>query len=141
MFFKLEPEVAGELGENTELDASTHPPVVRKLHYHMDFWLGDDLLETFPCFLASDRLRAVLENMDATGIAFDVVEVTFGEDFHDRYPGGTLPRLNWLKPIGVAGKDDFGLVHPAYLIVSARVWEAMQAHARLDHCEVEPYGV
>ena len=139
MFYKLEPEVSGELGENTELDASTHPPIVSKLHYAMDFWLGDDLLETFPCFLATDKLRTVLDSINVTGVAFDDVEVTFGEDFHERYPGGPLPRLHWMKPIGVPCKDDFGLIHPAYLIGSARVWEAMQEGANLTHCLAEPH--
>ena len=139
MFYKLEPEVSGEMGGNTELDVSTHPPKVSKLHYHLDFWLGDDLLETFPCFLVTDKLRAVIEEMKATGAAFGEVEVSFGEEFRERYPGGPLPRLSWLKPIGVPCRDDFGLVDTASLVVSERLWDAMRARANLSHCEAEPY--
>ncbi|APF85630.1 hypothetical protein HI806_01945 [Ralstonia solanacearum] len=54
-YFFLEPEVAGALGENTVLDASTHPPRVEKLHFEFSGWLGDAILESFPCVIATLR--------------------------------------------------------------------------------------
>ena len=32
----VEPEVAGGLGQGTEMDTSVHPPVVRKLQYELE---------------------------------------------------------------------------------------------------------
>lgn len=43
-YFYIEPEVAGGLGRNTVMNRAVHPPVVSKLHYHFDGWLGDVLL-------------------------------------------------------------------------------------------------
>ena len=57
MFHTLEPEVAGGFGEQTILDNSTHPPDVKWLHYVLDGWLGDDILESFPCYIVTERLR------------------------------------------------------------------------------------
>lgn len=138
-FYKLEPEVAGTLGLNTEMDTSTHPPVVSKLHYDMDIWLGDDLLETFPCYLVTDKLRRVIEEMGATGAAFDEVEVVFTEEFDERHPVHTRPVLSWLKPVGLPGEDDIAIVPPSRLIVSERMWEAMKARTSVNHCDVEDY--
>jgi len=55
-YFKVEPEIAGDFGDNTVLDTSTHPPKVHKLHYEIETWLGDPILETFLCFVTTDEL-------------------------------------------------------------------------------------
>lgn len=47
MFRYIEPEVAGGLGEETQMDSTVHPPLVKKLHLEFEGWLGDDILETF----------------------------------------------------------------------------------------------
>ena len=75
-YFCIEPEVAGGLGQNVEMDRSVHPPVVDKLHYEFDGWLGDELLETFPCFIVTEGAMKRLQLIHATGIKFDQAEVT-----------------------------------------------------------------
>ncbi len=55
-YFVLEPEVAGQLGEQTVMDRSTHPPTIEKLHFVFDGWLGDDIVATFPSFWVSKNL-------------------------------------------------------------------------------------
>ena len=57
MYYFIEPEVAGGWGGNTIADTSVHPPKISKLHYQFDGWLGDDLLESFPCFIVSESLK------------------------------------------------------------------------------------
>ena len=41
----VEPEVAGGVGPHTVMDRRAHPPVVTKLHYEFEVWLGDELLK------------------------------------------------------------------------------------------------
>lgn len=53
-FYILDPEVAGGLGTQTEIDSSVHPPLVKRLHYELDAWMGDDLVQTFPCYLVTN---------------------------------------------------------------------------------------
>ncbi|MFY9952572.1 MAG: hypothetical protein WAK54_05070, partial [Bradyrhizobium sp.] len=72
-YFFVEPEVAGGLGPLTVMDTTTHPPIVSKLHYHFDGWLGNVLLETFPCFIVTDGARQALQAIGATGAKFDEV--------------------------------------------------------------------
>lgn len=70
-FFLVEPEVAGGLGKYTIMDRNTHPPIVSKLHYQFDGWLGDVLLESFPCFIVTEAAKLKLQAVGATGIRFD----------------------------------------------------------------------
>ena len=52
-YYILEPEVAGGFGENTIMDPTSRPPRVTRFHYEFDGWLGDELLETVACFIAT----------------------------------------------------------------------------------------
>lgn len=67
-YYMIEPEVAGEIGENTiydnydEIINQKKKPIISHLHYIFDGWLGDELLEVTPCFLISERLKKEIEN-------------------------------------------------------------------------------
>ena len=56
-YWLVSPEVAGELGDGTVMDTAVHPPWVSRLHHRFQGWLGDDLLECFPCFLTTARIE------------------------------------------------------------------------------------
>lgn len=75
-FWSLEPEVAGELGDESVLDTTVHPPRVFKLQYRFIGWLGDDLLETFPCYIVTESLASALLSARLTGFELDEVELT-----------------------------------------------------------------
>jgi hypothetical protein len=117
-FFYIEPEVAGGLGKNAVMDPSVHPPIVSKLHYEFDGWDGDALLTTFPCFIVTEAAKKKLQSAGLTGIRFDTVEVTTSGFFQDRYPNRQLPKFFWLKIMGTAGQDDFGIAKDLRLVVS-----------------------
>lgn len=138
MFFTLEPEVAGNLGPGTVMDTTTHPPTVERLNYEFEGWLGDELVESFPCYLVSDHLRRLIEAARPTGCAFADAEITTSDEFAERHPDIVLPRFTWLRVTGRAGRDDFGLSAGHRLVVSARLLEAMRQSA-LEHCDVEPF--
>jgi hypothetical protein len=100
MYFSLEPEVAGSLGKNTVIDTEVHPPSVKHLHYELDGWLGDDLLESFPCYIATDRFRCAILDVAGTGYSFAEVEISISDQFHELYPSRELPVFWWLKISG-----------------------------------------
>jgi hypothetical protein len=131
-YYTLEPEVAGGLGRNTVMDRSVHPPMVERLHYELAGWLGDDLLETFPCFIVTNCLRERIADAGLTGTEFAPAEVTASQQFRDLYPTRDVPGFVWLKPTGRAGRDDFGMSHDHRLVVSARALKVLS----LLHCRV-----
>ena len=135
-FFNLEPEVAGGLGKNTILDRSNHPPLVHNLHYVFDGWLGDALLEGFPCFIITEPAMQKLQGAGVTGVKFAPVEVSTSEEFQDFYPNRKLPTFLWMQVGGVSGRDDFSIGKDFRLVVSDRVLQILReigiSHASIN---------
>lgn len=125
-FFYIEPEVAGGLGEHTVMDVSIHPPMVSRLHLQFDGWLGDVLLESFPCFVVTVRAADALVAAGLSGFELGPVETTTSDTFGRLYPDRLLPALAWLKPTGAAGRDDFGLAPDGRLMTSKRATELLR---------------
>lgn len=137
-YFYIEPEVAGGMGKNTVMNRGVHPPIVSKLHYHFDGWLGDQLLESFPCFIASELVKQRIQEARFTGMDFDQVEITVSEQFQELYPNRQLPKFVWLKVEGIAGQDDFGTAPDARLIASERALELLQGLG-ISHASVTEF--
>ena len=137
MFYKLEPEEAGHLDLETDIDTSVRPPVVHALHYVFDGWLGDDLISSFPCFIVTRRLQKLLESASASGCRFCPVQVSRSEQFEELHPGRELPGFSRILADGIARRDDFATSSTGgALIVSERILQVMLKGARLDHCIV-----
>lgn len=119
MFRYVQPAVAGFWGEQTLVDMSVHPPIVHQLDYQFDGWLGDDILETFPCFIVSERLRGAIEDQEFTGVVFDKVIISRGKSLPEDL---ILPTFYWLKVVGTPRQDDFAIAEDYRLIVSHAVY-------------------
>jgi len=101
--------------------------------------LGDDLLESFPCYIITERLEKKLLGTDATGYELGDAEVTKSEFFKDMYPKAPpLPKFFWLKIIGEPGVDDFGYSNDYRLVVSEAVLRMLQS-LNLKHCEIQEF--
>lgn len=139
MYFYIEPEVNGGLGCNTVFDTSLNPPRVLKLHCQFDGWQGDDLIEYSPCFIISQFLATEIQLEQLTGFQLDAVEISKSEQFMAICPEKELPNLYWLKVVGRAGKDDFGLAWNSRLVVSYKALKAMKTKGKLDAAKLEQY--
>jgi hypothetical protein len=137
-YYILDPEVPGELGSKTKLDTSTHPPRVSALNYELNNWLGDDLFQSFPCFVVTNRLRQKLESHKATGIKFAELELTLSDNFRELHPNTKAPECSWLKVVGKAGEDDFGLSSDFRLVVSESALSVLKTF-QLENCEVKTW--
>ena len=135
-YYMLEPEVADGLGQNTRLDTSIHPPRVNQLHYEFIGWLGDELLESFPCFIVTAQLGEDFLNASLTGFNLDQVEVSPTPEFSELYRQKKLPEFRWLQINGQAGIDDFGNTPDGRLIVSESTKAILDRHL-LSNCRIE----
>lgn len=124
--FIVEPEVAGGLGENTVLAQGRHPPIVERLHYAFDGWLGDVLLETYPAFIVTEEARRALVQGGVSGARFEAVEVSLSDRFLESNPGVTLPPFVRLCPEGVGGRDDVATDAGGRLILSRRALDILE---------------
>lgn len=139
-FFTLDPEVAGGFGEDTDLDATVHPPRVFRLHYHFEGWLGDELLTTFPCYIVTARLMNALHALGPTGCSFAPVRTTTSEQFHQLFFGTKLPEFWWMKVEGRPGQDDVALSGPPeyLLVVSEPILECLRRH-NIAQCTIADF--
>jgi hypothetical protein len=135
--WRVSPEVAGELGENTLMDSSIHPPRVSHLHYRFEGWLGDDLLQTFPCFLVSASLAEALERAGLVGIEVAQAEVSLSPEFKELYPGRSIPDFRWLKITSKERDADFWVTPDFELEVSDRALHVLRTFS-LAHALIEP---
>ncbi|WDY55719.1 hypothetical protein [Pseudomonas sp. PSKL.D1] len=138
MFYYVESEVAGALGKGTLIDTSCHPPIVNILEYEFYGWLGDALLESFPCFVITDELAATLLSCNFTGFEVGTVTITASEQFKQFYPAHALPAFVRLNVHGIAGHSDFGTAADGRLVVSARALKVLEQFA-LNHAEIDPF--
>lgn len=141
MFYELAPEVAGHLGPETVIDRSPHPPIVHAVQYEFDGWPVDDLIEAFPCFIMTDKMKTLIEGARASGCSFGPVKVTTSEQFEeleeleDFQPPRELPPFSWLIVNGTARRDDFGISATGSLIVSERILQVLK-RGRLENCDI-----
>lgn len=137
MHYFIEPEVAGGWGDGTVADRTTHPPGVSKLHYQFDGWLGDELLESFPCFLVTENLKNNLILANLTGFEIDDVEVSKSEDFFAEDKFSNLENFFWLKITGREESFDFYLAPDHRLVASEAALKVLQNH-RISHADIIP---
>ena len=133
MGYVLEPLVAGQLGERSELDTSTHPPGVRYVDYVLDPPTEEDLIESFPVFLVSEELAAALTAADLSGFRLDDAEVRRSDQY--ALLRGDLPHKSyrWLR-VDSSGAADCWLDARYRLCVSDR-WYAVISLHRIDGCD------
>ncbi|BFO64213.1 hypothetical protein [Chryseobacterium sp. KCF3-3] len=136
MYKLIEPEVAGSLGDQTQIDNSFFPPLIKNLHYEFEGWLGDDLVESFPCYIVTERLRKGIESKQLSGISFDQVLVSKSETFLELYPDRELPNFFWAKINGESNKDDFFITKKNILAISEKAYSLLKGY-NIDQADVE----
>ncbi|MEY9418059.1 hypothetical protein ABIF69_004501 [Bradyrhizobium japonicum] len=147
--FRLSPEVAGQLGSRTIMRPCADPnavPEVERLEYVFDGWLGDDLIESFPCFIATERLASALAGEKLTGLRLEEAQVGKSEQFRELYPRRKLPPFKWLLPLGQVrlvksafrqwSGEDLCLAQRAELVVSERALAVLRKF-QIDNCDIE----
>jgi hypothetical protein len=138
-YYTIEPEVAGGMGKNTLMNRDVHPPSVSRLHYHFDGWLGDVLLESFPCFIVTDAARNRLQSARLSGVCFDQVEITTSEQFKELHSNRQLPTFVWLRVDGKPGHEDFGSAIDGKLVVSENALVVLR-ELGIAHALVTEFG-
>jgi len=138
-YYYIEPEVSGELGDKAIIDTSQFPPLISKLHYQFEGWLGDELLELFPCFIVTKTLMEKLSLESLSGFQSRNVIVSKSEQFEELYPSKKLPHFFWLQVSGKAGNDDFGIAEDNRLVVSRLALDLLKK-GQLNNADIEEYN-
>ena len=149
--YLLEPEVAGELGDNTVFEnfdsvrLNGDRPKVTHLHYTFTGWLGDELLECTPCFIVTEGLAKAIKESKLNGYTFKDVEISVEDEFVELYPNTKLPVFKRLLPQGSVEVDgdnfkawtghDFCISQKSYLVVTEKALDTLKSH-KIDNCDI-----
>lgn len=145
--YRLNPEVAGEIGENSKI---VYEKGIIKgityLHYEFAGWLGDELLTQTPCFIVTEALANSVLKSKLAGYKFEEMEVTTSDEFKEFYPNKVLPKFLRLLPLGKVivnddmvtewSGEDFCLEDDIELVVSEDALKLIENH-KIDNCDVE----
>lgn len=134
-YYRLDPEVSGEIGPNSILNTTVHPPIPEKVEFLFKGWLGDCLVESFPVYLILDEVSELLMKEKITGFELDQVTVKKVYPFFEFNASKSLPNFQWLKIVGTGKESDFGLIENQ-LVVSERVLSILK-RGGLNHCDVD----
>lgn len=134
-YYELSPEVAGELGPQSVIHTDKYPPLVEKLEYIFQGWLGDELLESFPCFIVSKRLGELLKDANLTGFHLEDMDIKTSDEFKDLYPNRELPDFVRIVIDGRRYVDDFGLSVDYKLIVSETAMKVIR-RIPIEYCDI-----
>ena len=122
--YELRPEVPCHAGPGTVRDVTAIPPRFSNVSLEFDGWLGDDLIETFPLYAVTDRLRAALEEAGVSGMSFERVPATKSEQYMDLYPEEEIGTWSLMTVAGREGTGDDAWLSPGWvLMVSQRFWD------------------
>ena len=73
--FRLKPEVAGEIGENSKIKYERGIiNEVEFLHYEFTGWLGDEILTSHPCFIVSEDIVEDNVELVVSYIALEILK-------------------------------------------------------------------
>ena len=134
-YYITEPQVPGYLGSHTTY-TSQFPARVGDMHYVFNSWPCDDIIEAYPCFAVSDRLKAKIEEAGASGVNFLPCSVAMSEDISDS-EGANIPFFWRIEPTGVMRKDDVSLDKEHRLVVSDKVKRIIEIFKPMD-CDFKP---
>lgn len=138
MPYRLQPHVAGQLGEMSDLDTSVHPPVAHKVHYVLDGPRVDAIVESFPVFLVERRLAAAMTDAGLTGFDVGPATVTPSEEYLAVQGDVPVPDMVWLQVRGTP-EHDCWIDDTHVLCVSERMLRLVEATGPED-CDVEEFG-
>lgn len=108
--------------------SNVHLAIVYSLEYRFDGWLGNCILETFPCLIIVEDAKKSIEKECLSGVVFEDVFITRSEFFEEIYPRRELPKFYWAKITGRAGVNDFGLSNDFRLVVSQKGLDVLKSH-------------
>jgi hypothetical protein len=152
--YELKPEVAGGYGENTivsnidSVRSKKERPIIAHLHYEFSGWLGDEILETTPCFIVTESLADSIQRCDLKGYIFTDVEISVTEEFEEfeeLHPGRILPKFKRIVPHGTVevigdtfrnwSGDDFCMSQKFVLVLSEKALATIKKH-KCDYCDI-----
>lgn len=142
-YYKLQPEVAGQVGDESILEYKNGMiSEVKFLEYSFFGWLGDELLTSHPCFIVTKELAVAMQASNLLGYTLQDMRVSLSEEFIDFYGNKKLPEFIRLIPAELYPDELFEPANDLYLskrcdlIVSERALLILKKY-KLNNCDID----
>lgn len=154
-YYVIEPEVAGEIGDNTVYEnnkasiGNNEIPQICHLHFVFSGWMGDEILESTPCFLVSEKMKSKIIKNKLSGCVFQEIEMSYSDEFIELYPNRKIPNFYRLIPVNTLyveknryhiQKDmsDFMISQKYYLILSEKAKDIITISCTIKNADFTP---
>jgi hypothetical protein len=140
MYKIIQPEVIVGLGEKTEFLEKEAPfKTITKLHIKLEDWLGDDLMECFPCYIITENLKNELIINNFSGYKIKDLEITMSEYFFNNYTlQKPIPKFYWLIIDGIEDKTDIYLGKEKKLFCNDRLINLITSKFNIKYLDINP---
>lgn len=135
----IQPEVIVGLGDDTIFKESIPPLVtLEELHINLEDWLGDDLMECYPAYIITSRLKEGLENQEFTGFTITQLKLTTSEYFENNFQLDVdLPQMYWMKINGRPGESDI-VLNDKKLLIDQPFLDFLQNKYNCKYMDINP---
>jgi hypothetical protein len=108
-----------------------------KYVYTFDYPFYDDLFTSSPDYYVTRKLADEIKGSKLTGFSLEKISSRYSDQCLEEYPdAGSDPECYRLIITGEQEKDDFGLRHDTYLIVSQPALDLLKRF-KIDNCEIK----
>lgn len=142
-FYKLEPEIAGEIGDNSIIQYKNGKiSKVKYLEFRFTDWLGDELISTHPCYIITENLKKEILLNKLKGIQFQDILISFSDDFFELNDSIEIPNFVRIICENIYEEKNDDIVQDFYvnkykeLIISENALNVFRNHT-LNNCVIQ----
>lgn len=121
-YYNIEPVADAELGEDAVIDFTQTPRKIIALHAYAFGYPESDIIQAYPAFLVTDRLKKEIESAKLTGALFLPCKISKSSQYDELSNSVKIPEMWCMEPTGTLG-DDIIFFSETRFIVSSRFLE------------------
>ena len=143
-YYLIKPEVAGELGDNSEIIYENgRIKEVTFLEFVFLGWLGDEILKARPCYIITKKMMDDFILNEIKGMEYQKIQVSLSEEFLEIHKGNSVISefvriipCNRIENFDNSMQEDIYIDKCNCLIVSERLLEIIKKY-KISNCDIE----
>lgn len=132
-YYIVTPAAEAETGEEAIFSSSGHSRKIVFLHVYLVTYPESDLIQAYPAFIVTKKLRLAIESAGISGAKFLPCKVSKDPQYDDYSYTTDLPEMFGLEPDGVENVDDIVSYNEAEFKASDRFVRLLKSFAH-DGC-------
>lgn len=135
-YYIITPATEAETGEEAIFSTGDKPRKIVFLHVYLVNYPESELLQAYPAFLVTRKLRSAMESLGISGVKFLPCKVSKDPQYDDYSFTSDLPEVFGMEPCGVENINDIVSYNEAEFKASERFVMLLKSFAH-DGCRFE----